>query len=175
MDKNSKGYFVSFEGGEGAGKSTQVKLLCDRLKNSGCKVVSTREPGGSVGAEKIRPLLVSGHVKRWDPLTEALLHNAARLDHINCTILPALGEGRWVICDRFYDSTLAYQGYGQGVDKDTLKSLQKYVVKKDPDITFILDVPVDKGFNRMKQRFEKLSRYEKMNTKIHERLRQGFL
>ncbi len=175
MNNNTQGYFVSFEGGEGAGKSTQVELLSLRLKNIGCKVLSTREPGGSIGAEKIRSLLVSGHVERWDPLTEALLHNAARLDHLNSTILPALKDGNWVVCDRFCDSTLAYQGYGQGVDKNTLALIQKCVVTKDPDITFVLDIPVDQGFKRLKERFEKLSRYEKMNLEIHERLRHGFL
>ena len=125
--------------------------------------------------EKIRSLLVSGDIERWDPVTEALLHNAARLDHLKSTILPALGEGIWVVCDRYCDSTLAYQGYGQGVDQKILTLLQKCVVMKKPDITFILDIPVDEGCKRMKQRSKKLSRYEKMHLEIHERLRLGFL
>ena len=119
----ARGQFISLEGGEGAGKSTQSQLLCRRLESYGIETLATREPGGSPGAEEIRVLLVSGKTERWDPLTEALLHNAARHDHVQRTILPALRRGVWVITDRFLDSTLAYQGYGQGVELDELSRM----------------------------------------------------
>ncbi|MGY9004109.1 MAG: dTMP kinase, partial [Rhodospirillales bacterium] len=108
----SDGKFITFEGGEGAGKSTQVRLLADSLRQLGHKVIETREPGGSPGAEAIRELLVNGGTNRWSGSSESLLNYAARRDHIDRTIIPALEEGAWVICDRFADSTMAYQGYG---------------------------------------------------------------
>ncbi len=111
----TQGRFITFEGGEGAGKSTQVKLLAETLKGRGIAVVTTREPGGAPGAEEIRHLLVEGEAGRWDPVTEALLHFAARRDHLQKTVKPALAQGSWVLSDRFADSTIAYQGYGQRV------------------------------------------------------------
>ena len=114
----TRGRFITLEGGEGAGKSTQIRLLADALIACGKKVVLTREPGGSPGAEEIRNLLVSGETGRWGPVTEALLHTAARRDHLERTVWPALDAGRWVICDRFFDSTMAYQGYGLGLGRD---------------------------------------------------------
>ena len=170
------GKFISFEGGEGAGKSTQSQLLCRRLETFGVETLATREPGGSAGAEEIRALLVSGQVERWDPLTEALLHNAARHDHVQRTILPALERGIWVITDRFLDSTLAYQGYGQGVDLDKLNHLAELAAGAAiPDLTLILDLPVAEGFARTEQRADGASRYEQMDRAMHERMRQGFL
>ncbi len=170
------GQFISFEGGEGAGKSTQSRLLCRRLETFGIEALATREPGGSAGAEEIRALLVTGQVDRWDPLTEALLHTAARHDHVQRTILPALERGVWVITDRFSDSTLAYQGYGQGVDFDTLNRLEKFsAAAAMPDLTLILDLPVADGFARTERRADGASRYEQMDRAMHERMREGFL
>lgn len=172
----TRGRFISFEGGEGAGKSTQARLLCRRLEGCGLKILATREPGGSPGAEEIRGLLVCGRVDRWEPLSEALLHNAARHDHLQRVILPALENGVWVVSDRFADSTLAYQGYGQGVDTKKLNLLRDLAVGGAmPDLTLILDIAVDDGFARTKRRAEATSRYEKMNSAMHEKLRQGFL
>jgi len=172
----SRGHFISFEGGEGAGKSTQSSLLCKRLEALSIKTLATREPGGSPGAEDIRNLLVSGAVDRWEPLSEALLHNAARHDHLQRTILPALENGTWVVSDRFADSTLAYQGYGQGVDRDKLEQLRVLAVGDAmPDLTLILDIQVADGFGRTERRPDVTSRYEQMESAMHERLRQGFL
>ena len=172
----ARGQFISLEGGEGAGKSTQSQLLCRRLESYGIETLATREPGGSLGAEEIRVLLVSGKTERWDPLTEALLHNAARHDHVQRTILPALRRGVWVITDRFLDSTLAYQGYGQGVELDELSRMGNLAAGAAmPDLTLILDLPVDDGFARTERRSDDVSRYEQMNHAMHERLRQGFL
>lgn len=171
----TRGQFISFEGGEGAGKSTQSRLLCRRLETFGIDALVTREPGGSAGAEEIRALLVSGQVDRWDPLTEALLHFAARHDHVQRTILPALERGVWVITDRFSDSTLAYQGYGQGVDFEKLNRIGEFVVGAAmPDLTLILDLPVAEGFARTELRADGVSRYEQMDRAMHERMRQGF-
>ena len=172
----ARGQFISLEGGEGAGKSTQSQLLCRRLESYGIETLATREPGGSPGAEEIRVLLVSGKTERWDPLTEALLHNAARHDHVQRTILPALRRGVWVITDRFLDSTLAYQGYGQGVELDELSRMGNLAAGAAmPDLTLILDLPVDDGFARAERRSDDVSRYEQMDRAMHERLRQGFL
>ena len=119
----ARGKFITFEGGEGCGKSTHARLLADALRSGGHSVVLTREPGGSPGAEAIRALLVEGEPGRWDGLTETLLLTAARHDHVDKTIRPALDSGAWVICDRFVDSTIAYQGYGGGVDLELIERL----------------------------------------------------
>ena len=170
------GQFITFEGGEGAGKSTQVKLLADALERAGIEVVSTREPGGSAGAEAIRSLLVTGAVDRWDAHTEALLHTAARRDHLARTVWPALDRGAWVVCDRFADSTLAYQGYGHGLSKDFITGLTRLAVGDfKPDLTFVLDLTVEEGLRRAGGRGGAEDRYERMGTAFHERLRQGFL
>lgn len=170
------GQFITFEGGEGAGKSTQVRLLADALERAGIEVVSTREPGGSAGAEAIRSLLVTGAVDRWDAHTEALLHTAARRDHLARTVWPALDRGAWVVCDRFADSTLAYQGYGHGLSKDFITGLTRLAVGDfKPDLTFVLDLTVEEGLRRAGGRGGAEDRYERMGTAFHERLRQGFL
>ena len=144
-----RGRFITFEGGEGAGKSTQVRLLAESLKARDGEVVVTREPGGSDGAEAIRALLVSGAVNRWDGCTEALLHSAARRDHLVKTVWPALARGAWVICDRFADSTLAYQGYGHGLDHGLIRQLASVTMGVfRPDLTLILDLPVAEGLMR---------------------------
>jgi dTMP kinase len=163
--------FIVFEGGEGAGKSTQVQRLADALRARGEDVVTTREPGGSPGAEAIRSLLVSGEAARWSPETEALLINAARSDHLDRTIRPALDQGRWVICDRFADSTMAYQGYGMGLDRAWLEALRKRVVgETEPGLTLVFDLPVDIGLGRAVAN----QRYEKMGRDFHETLRLAF-
>jgi dTMP kinase len=163
--------FIVFEGGEGAGKSTQVQRLADALRARGQEVVTTREPGGSPGAESIRALLVSGDTARWSPETEALLINAARADHLDRTIRPALARSQWVICDRFADSTMAYQGYGMGVDRVWLEQLRKRVVgDAEPGLTLVFDLPVDVGLSRAVAS----QRYEKMGQAFHETLRSAF-
>lgn len=174
----SGGRFITFEGGEGAGKSTQIRLLAQVLESRGLPVLITREPGGSPGAEAIRELLVTGETGRWDGMTEALLHYAARRDHLRCTILPALAAGTWVLCDRFNDSTLAYQGFGHGADRAALNALYRMVAGDlRPDLTFIFDLPVDQGLGRAAVRNGDggEDRYERMDRNFHERLRQGFL
>jgi dTMP kinase len=172
----ARGRFITFEGGEGAGKSTQAKRLAAWLEGQGLKVLLTREPGGSPGAEEIRKLLVQGATDRWDPMTETLLHFAARRDHLERVIRPALAAGQWVLSDRFADSTLAYQGYGHGVDRDFIAMLEKAVVgSQRPDLTLILDLPVAQGLERAGTRRGPETRYEDMAQAFHERLRQGFL
>jgi dTMP kinase len=169
------GKFITFEGGEGAGKSTQIKRLAAAIEKTGLTVTITREPGGSRGAETIRAMLLDPDAE-WDPPTEALLHFAARADHYTTKISPVLKEGEWVLCDRFADSTRAYQGYGLGLDMGAIEKL--YEIALDdfvPDLTIILDIPVETGVERMIERGANPDRYEKMDTAFHERLRQGFL
>lgn len=171
-----RGKFITFEGGEGAGKSTQVRLLAKTIEAAGHSVVVTREPGGAVGAEQIRALLVSGAVDRWQPMTEALLNYAARSEHVAQTIEPALAAGTWVLSDRFADSTMAYQGYGHGLALDKLADLQAIVLGAfAPDLTYILDLPVDVGLGRALGRGDGEDRYERMDIQFHTRLRDGFL
>ncbi len=149
----AQGKFISLEGGEGAGKTTQIKLLADALERAGIDPVITREPGGAPGAEMIRGLLVEGDVDRWQPMTEALLHFAARLEHVKETIAPALAEGRWVVSDRFSDSTVAYQGYGHDLGQETMARLHELVLAGfQTDLTIILDLPVDAGLARAGKR-----------------------
>jgi len=168
--------FITLEGGEGAGKSTQVRRLEKKLVEKKHRVLLTREPGGSAGAEAIRGLLVTGDVARWTPITEALLHFAARADHLEKTIRPALNRGDWVICDRFVDSTLAYQGIAQGLGKDPIMALRKLVIGPDmPQLTFILDLPVEVGLARAGARAGAEDRYERMDKSFHEKLRTAFL
>ena len=170
------GRFITFEGGEGAGKSTHIRLLVPWLREQGIDVVATREPGGAPGAERIRALLVTGDTARWTPLTEVLLHYAARADHLERTIRPALAAQRWVVCDRFADSTTAYQGYGHGVELAVIDSLYRRIVgPTGPDLTLILDVPAEEGLHRAGKRQGRETRYEQMAIDFHRRLRDGFL
>lgn len=169
---NKTGCFITLEGGEGAGKTTQIVRLKSWLEAQGKKVITTREPGGSVGAEAIRGLLVEGDTHRWDAVTEALLLYAARRDHVEKIIKPALADGQWVISDRFYDSTIAYQGYGQGVALPTLEALRGLAIGDlKPDLTLVLDLPVETGL----QRAAVQQRYERMGLPFHQKLREGFL
>jgi dTMP kinase len=171
----ASGKFLTFEGGEGAGKSTQIKRLAGALERNGISVTSTREPGGSPGAETIRGLLLDPAAV-WDAPTEALLHFAARADHYTTRIAPALRAGDWVICDRFADSTRAYQGYGLGLSMEAIETLYEVALGTfAPDLTVILDVPVETGMKRMNARDGDPDRYEQMDIAFHERLRQGFL
>ncbi|MDP6786156.1 MAG: dTMP kinase [Rhodospirillales bacterium] len=168
------GKFITLEGGEGAGKSTQAKLLGRNLSQAGQPTLVTREPGGAPGAEEIRGLLVTGAVGRWDPMTEALLHYAARHEHVAKTIKPALETGTWVISDRFADSTMAYQGYGHELGRQVVEALNERVLGPfAPDLTLILDLPVDDGLKRAVAGPE--DRYERMGRDFHQRLRDGFL
>ncbi|MGZ5960850.1 MAG: dTMP kinase [Rhizomicrobium sp.] len=168
--------FITLEGGEGAGKSTQARKLAAALKKRGITSVSTREPGGSPGAEEIRNLIVHGEPGRWDTLTETLLIFAARADHVRRTIKPALAGKKWVICDRFTDSTFAYQGAGRGLDRETIRRLDALVLHDfRPDLTFILDLPVETGLERAMTRTHGATRFEKFDVEFHQRLRQAFL
>ena len=170
------GRFITLEGGEGAGKSTQIARLKEFLEKRGRAVVTTREPGGAPGAEMVRKLLVEGPVERWDGVTEALLHFAARREHLRSTVWPALKRGEWVVSDRFADSTMAYQGYGHGIDRALLDKLYGIAVGDfRPDLTLILDLPVEAGLARASARRGNETRYESLPLDFHERVRRGFL
>ena len=176
MTDSHEGRFITLEGGEGAGKSTQVARLKEWVEKRGHKCIATREPGGAPGAEMIRKLLVEGPVERWDGTTVALLHYAARRLHLRTTICPALERGAWVISDRFADSTMAYQGYGHGIDRAMLGTLYDVAVGDfRPDLTLILDLPVETGLKRAAQRRGTETRYESLPQDFHERVRQGFV
>jgi dTMP kinase len=171
-----RGRFISLEGGEGAGKSTQARLLAERLGGDGREVVATREPGGSPDAEAIRGLLVEGEADRWSAVSETLLMYAARRDHIERVIAPALARGAWVICDRFFDSTRAYQGAGGGAPAALIEALEREVVGEvAPDLTLILDMPVEAGLARAAGRVDGEGRFESKGHAFHERLRAAYL
>ena len=173
---DAPGRFITLEGGEGAGKSTQITRLKSWLEGRGCSVVATREPGGAPGAEMIRKLLVEGPVERWDGTTEALLHFAARREHLRSTVWPALKRGAWVLSDRFADSTLAYQGYGHGVDRKIFEQLYQVAVGAfRPDLTLVLDLPIEAGLARAAARRGTETRYESLPPDFHARVRAGFL
>ena len=182
---NRSGYFITLEGGEGAGKSTQARLLRDRLAAGGREVVLTREPGGAPGAEAIRHLLVTGAADRWSPLAETLLFAAARDEHLRRTIRPALERGAIVICDRFADSTRAYQGVAGGVDPETVRSLEDVVLDGTrPDLTLILDIDPAEGLARAGARIAgdrssgagaDENRFETKSLDFHAALRRAFL
>jgi dTMP kinase len=170
------GRFITLEGGEGTGKSTQIRRLAGALEQRGIKVLATREPGGSPGAEQIRKLMVEGEPGRWDPVTETLLAYAARADHVARTIGPALLADTWVISDRFNDSTFAYQGAGRGVPRETIRRIDAAVLDDfAPDLTLILDLDVKLGLARAHSRGGAENRFEKFGADFHEKLRQAFL
>jgi dTMP kinase len=176
----SEGKFITFEGGEGAGKTTQTELLRKRLREQGIDALVTREPGGSPRAEAIRNVLLSGEAKKFGPLAEALLFNVARDSHLELTIRPALTRGRWVISDRFLDSTRAYQGAAGGVSIAALNAFERIVVGATrPDLTFILDLPPEVGLRRVSERARAggapEDRFEMMNLAFHQNLREEFL
>ena len=172
----AQGRFITFEGGEGTGKSTQSARLVERLRARGLEVVQTREPGGSPGAEQVRHLALNGDPGRWSPMTETLLMFAARSDHLERTIRPALGAGHWVVCDRFADSSRAYQGIGGGTPAAFIEALDAAVVgSTQPDLTLVFDLPVAVGLERAFGRGLTETRFESKGLDFHERLRLGFL
>lgn len=170
-----RGRFITFEGGEGSGKSTQAKRLADRLKLRGHEVVLTREPGGSPGAEAIRHLLLKGIVKPLGPEAEAFMFAAARDDHVNTLIRPALERGAWVISDRFIDSTRVYQGSLSNVDQRLIRALERLVVGDTmPDLTLIMDVPPETGLSRAYGRGQGADRFEAEHIEYHRLLRDAY-
>ncbi|MGZ9100925.1 MAG: dTMP kinase [Brevundimonas sp.] len=172
----TQGRFITFEGGEGTGKSTQVARLVERLRALDLEVVQTREPGGSPGAEDIRNIALNGDAGRWSPMTETMLMFAARSDHLERTIRPALEAGRWVVCDRFADSSRAYQGVGGGTPAEFIETLDAAIVgETQPDLTLIFDLPVSIGLERAFGRGLFETRFESKGLEFHERLRRGFL
>ncbi|WP_443747571.1 dTMP kinase [Asticcacaulis solisilvae] len=173
---HSRGRFIAFEGGEGAGKSTQVRTIVSRLRDRGLEVVQTREPGGSPGAEALRNLLVTGDAGRWSPMSELLMMYAARSDHLEKIIRPALDRGAWVVCDRFADSSRAYQGAGGGVGPYFIEAVDAAVVADtQPDLVVVMDMPVEAGLKRAASRGDTENRFESKGAAFHERLRDGFL
>jgi dTMP kinase len=171
-----RGRFITLEGGEGAGKSTQSKRLSARLQAYFQEVVATREPGGSPGAEAVRDLLLNGEIDRWSPTTETLLMYAARRDHLERVIIPALARGAAVVCDRFADSTRAYQGAGGGAPMTLIAELEHEIVGMDrPDLTLIFDMPVEAGLERAARRGGGEARFEAKGLAFHQRLRAAFL
>jgi dTMP kinase len=172
------GRFITFEGGEGSGKSTQAGILANRLSRAGRAVFSTREPGGSPAAEEIREALLSGQVKQYGPLAEAVMFSVARADHVDHAIKDSLQEGRWVVCDRFIDSTRAYQGATAGVPRGVINALEELTVGAlSPDLTFILDIPAEEGLARATERADgaEIDRFESQELVMHERVRRAFL
>jgi len=171
----SRGRFITIEGGEGAGKTTQVGLLVAALERARIPAKATREPGGSLGGEAIRRLLLEGDGDRWNAVGEALLLIAARSDHVARLIEPSLAKGVWVVSDRFADSTLAYQGYGRGLALTDLATLHRFALGSfAPDLTVILDLPAEIGLARAAARMSVGDRFERLDRTFHERLRQGF-
>ena len=170
------GRLITFEGGEGAGKSTQVCILVDRLLRAGRRAIATREPGGSPAAEDIRETLLSGKVKQFGPFAEALLFSIARQDHIDTVISDALARGKWVVCDRFLDSTRAYQGATGGVPAPVISALERLTLHGVmPNLTIVLDISVEEGLARMARRRGAPDRFESQDIAQHERIRKAFL
>lgn len=171
-----KGKFITLEGGEGAGKSTQVKRLADFLRAKGIEVVQTREVGGAPSAEAIRELWLSKGEGYWDATSELLLISAARREHLVKTVWPALTRGAWVVSDRFADSTRAYQGIGLGLGLDFIEDLTRHIAPNfEPDLTLLLDLPVEVGLARMSARGGQDDRYQQKDTAFHQKLRDAYL
>ena len=167
--------FITFEGGEGSGKSTQIKILKNKLSKKH-SVIITREPGGTKEAEIIRNLLVKGKTNKLSGITEVLLNFAARKDHVEKIILPSLKNGKWVLCDRFSDSTLAYQGYGRNVSKDLIKNLNRSLIDDlKPKLTFLFDIDPKIGLPRSRKRSNDELRYENMPLNFHKKIRNAYL
>ena len=170
-----KGYFISFEGIDGSGKSTQIKKLARFLENLDFDVIITREPGGSVGGEEIRNLLLRGQVDRWSAETEILLFTAARRDHLERIILPAIDEGKIVLCDRFTDSTRMYQGMRGPNLRTLVDMLNAKVINHDPDLTIIIDIDPEISLKRAKSRKTSEERFEDFGVELQMKMRQGFI
>ena len=171
----NKGYFISFEGIDGSGKSTQIQKLAEFLEAHAFDIVITREPGGSIGGEEIRKLLLQGNVDRWSPETEILLFTAARRDHLERIILPALKEGKIVICDRFTDSTRMYQGMREVNLRNLVDTLNENVIKFDPDLTIVIDINPEISLKRAKSRKTVEERFEDFGVDLQIKMRKGFL
>lgn len=180
----TKGVFITLEGGEGTGKSTQVKMLGAALSAAGVGAVLTREPGGTDQAERIRNLLIQRDAGNFDPLTEAMLMMSARREHLVNKIWPSMKQGKWVVSDRFADSTRAFQGYGMGLDQGLIDRIYEMIAGEfQPDLTFVFDIDAEKGLSRSLKQLAITSdvnestedRYERMGLPFHNRLRQGFL
>lgn len=167
--------FITFEGIDGSGKSTQARLLADTLRDQGRDVVLTREPGGSPGAEEIRSLVLQGDPDRWSAETEILLFTAARRDHLERTILPALAQGKVVICDRFADSTRMYQGLSRGDLRGIVDQLHQLMIGREPDLTLLIDMDPATGLTRAKSRQTSEERFEDFGQALQEQMRRGFL
>ena len=168
--------FITFEGGDGSGKSTQVNLLKDYLDNLNFETIKTREPGGTPSAEILRDLLTTGEVEKWTPMSEALLMWASRYEHLIQVIEPALNSGKNVICDRFYDSTYAYQGVAHNLGIDKMEKLKKIIIGNiEPDVTFILDIDPKVGLKRSLDRSNQENRFESYNIDFHNKIRSAFL
>ena len=168
--------FITFEGGDGSGKSTQVNLLKDYLDNLNFETIKTREPGGTPSAEILRDLLTTGEVEKWTPMSEALLMWAARYEHLIQVIEPALNSGKNVICDRFYDSTYAYQGVAHNLGIDKMEKLKKIIIGDiEPDVTFVLDIDPKVGLKRSLDRPNQENRFESYNIDFHNKIRSAFL
>ena len=170
-----KGFFISFEGIDGSGKSTQIQRLGKYLETLGFDVIITREPGGSVGGEQIRNLLLQGAVDRWSPETEILLFTASRRDHLERIILPALDNGKIVICDRFTDSTRMYQGMRGPSLRNLVELLNEKIIKRNPDLTIIIDINPETGLKRAKSRKTVEERFEDFGVDLQMKMRQGFI
>lgn len=172
----TRGQFITFEGGEGAGKSTQLRRLVTRLQAQGRSVVATREPGGSPGAEQLRDLVLKGSADRWSAMSETLLMYAARRDHIERVIEPALSRGDWVVCDRFADSTRAYQGGAGGAPPGLIAALETHVLHgAAPNLTLVLDLPAEAGLARAEARAGAEMRFESKGLAFHQNLRDAFM
>ena len=168
--------FITFEGGDGSGKSTQVNLLKDYLDNLNFETIKTREPGGTPSAEILRDLLTTGEVEKWTPMSEALLMWASRYEHLIQVIEPAINSGKNVICDRFYDSTYAYQGVAHNLGIDKMEKLKKIIIGDiEPDVTFVLDIDPKVGLKRSLDRSNQENRFESYNIDFHNKIRSAFL
>ena len=168
--------FITFEGGEGSGKSSQINILKSKLIDKGIDVVCTREPGGTPSAEILRELVTTGEVNKWEPMTEALLMFASRYEHTKNLIIPSLENGKWVLCDRFYHSTYAYQGLGHGLGLEAMEALKKISIGEiEPDLVFFLDIDPLEGIKRTMGRHTNEDRFEKMDISFHTKLRNAFL
>ena len=172
---NPKGSFITFEGIDGSGKSTQARKLAEHLQAQGRDVILTREPGGSEGAEEIRALVLQGEPDRWSAETEILLFTAARRDHLERTILPAIDAGKVVICDRFADSTRMYQGLSRGDLRGTVDQLHKLMIEREPDMTILIDMDSDTGLSRALSRQGVEERFETFGADLQAQMRAGFL
>jgi len=173
--KLHKAPFITFEGGEGSGKSTQIHILFERLLQMDIDVVQYREPGGTKGAEEIRSLLFEGEQERWSPTSEALLLSTARADLIQKKILPALEGNTWVLCDRYADSTLAYQGFGHELGEKPIKELNRFTIGDlEPDLTFVFQINAEIGLQRVADRKTHTDRFERNDILFHQRVQKGY-